>query len=513
MSLLPPSPLLDETIASGQPGHIADHETIHHVLNNLLGVDTWATMDAVAAPETGQRWIATDQLDAEYVYDGARWRLACLKPGEICPLEYGADPTGATSSRQAVLDCLTATETAIITGGPYGTGNAYADIVWMPGFYKIAGGDINITAGDDITMRAFGGGSNHTFLWEHAPFIVFVTGGFVTSTDVSHTVSLHGLALYSQSGTPLTVSGAAAPGDVSQCYFSGGGTGNPALAINEGFWGHFVDSSFGAPDTSTPAVTITSMTPGGVDYGWLFRFTRCRFNKNGVRWNIANTHATVVGAATVFDSCDTENFPANSALLHVRNTHATANTTFEAVEFRSCTHSDNGSPCDMLKVETIGTGTLTVGTATFINTPVGGSSYHVRHVNTGGGVPRTDRVFVVGSLPQVLMTTNSSNGAMGQSSGSGWYYVGDRALSTVLWSRADEDTQARHRLMADGWMWRYDTGTTDPFQKTGFLHGSGSPEGVVTAGIGSIYQRRDGGAGTSMYVKESGTGNTGWVGK
>jgi hypothetical protein len=43
--------------------------------------------------------------------------------------------------------------------------------------------------------------------------------------------------------------------------------------------------------------------------------------------------------------------------------------------------------------------------------------------------------------------------------------------------------------------------------------GAGSPEGAVTARIGSIYQRTDGGASTSFYVKESGTGNTGWVAK
>jgi hypothetical protein len=43
--------------------------------------------------------------------------------------------------------------------------------------------------------------------------------------------------------------------------------------------------------------------------------------------------------------------------------------------------------------------------------------------------------------------------------------------------------------------------------------GTGSPENVVTAIVGSIYHRLDGGAGTSFYVKESGTSNTGWVGK
>ncbi len=43
--------------------------------------------------------------------------------------------------------------------------------------------------------------------------------------------------------------------------------------------------------------------------------------------------------------------------------------------------------------------------------------------------------------------------------------------------------------------------------------GAGSPEGVVTGGVGSTYHRTNGGAGTSFYVKESGTGNTGWVAK
>jgi hypothetical protein len=43
--------------------------------------------------------------------------------------------------------------------------------------------------------------------------------------------------------------------------------------------------------------------------------------------------------------------------------------------------------------------------------------------------------------------------------------------------------------------------------------GSGTPESVVTAPVGAIYHRTNGGAGTSLYVKESGAGNTGWVGK
>lgn len=41
--------------------------------------------------------------------------------------------------------------------------------------------------------------------------------------------------------------------------------------------------------------------------------------------------------------------------------------------------------------------------------------------------------------------------------------------------------------------------------------GTGSPEGSVTAGIGSIYQRTDGSTNTTLYIKQSGTGNTGWA--
>lgn len=43
--------------------------------------------------------------------------------------------------------------------------------------------------------------------------------------------------------------------------------------------------------------------------------------------------------------------------------------------------------------------------------------------------------------------------------------------------------------------------------------GAGTPEGNVKAVVGATFQRTDGGAGTTLYVKESGTGKTGWVAK
>lgn len=42
---------------------------------------------------------------------------------------------------------------------------------------------------------------------------------------------------------------------------------------------------------------------------------------------------------------------------------------------------------------------------------------------------------------------------------------------------------------------------------------TGSPEGVVTANVGSLAVRDDGGVSTTLYVKQSGIGNTGWVAK
>lgn len=47
----------------------------------------------------------------------------------------------------------------------------------------------------------------------------------------------------------------------------------------------------------------------------------------------------------------------------------------------------------------------------------------------------------------------------------------------------------------------------------GILTGSGSPNSVVTAPPGWIYLNSAGGAAATIWVKESGTGNTGWVAK
>ena len=52
-------------------------------------------------------------------------------------------------------------------------------------------------------------------------------------------------------------------------------------------------------------------------------------------------------------------------------------------------------------------------------------------------------------------------------------------------------------------------GPSGPF----ISQGTGTPEGVVTAPVGSLFLRADGGVSTTLYVKTSGVGNTGWTAK
>jgi len=61
---------------------------------------------------------------------------------------------------------------------------------------------------------------------------------------------------------------------------------------------------------------------------------------------------------------------------------------------------------------------------------------------------------------------------------------------------------------------RIGIGATAGAKVISIKHGAGSPEGVITARIGSIYLRTDSdAANTTLYVKESEVDNTGWIPK
>jgi len=45
------------------------------------------------------------------------------------------------------------------------------------------------------------------------------------------------------------------------------------------------------------------------------------------------------------------------------------------------------------------------------------------------------------------------------------------------------------------------------------VKGTGTPESVVTAPVGSMYVDTDGGVGSTLYIKETGAGSSGWASK
>lgn len=81
------------------------------------------------------------------------------------------------------------------------------------------------------------------------------------------------------------------------------------------------------------------------------------------------------------------------------------------------------------------------------------------------------------------------------------------SASTIELGNASDTTIARSgsgRVSIEG---------NDIITAATIISGTGSPEGVVTAVVGRLYLRTDGGVGTTLYVKESGSGNTGWAAK
>jgi hypothetical protein len=94
-----------------------------------------------------------------------------------------------------------------------------------------------------------------------------------------------------------------------------------------------------------------------------------------------------------------------------------------------------------------------------------------------------------------------------------WCLVGSTSAYYFLnrgGMEAPSDGVVRFINQANNGFTRVELGTAN----LGISRGTGSPEGIVTALVGSLYLRTDGGAATTLYVKESSpTPSTGWVAK
>jgi microcystin-dependent protein len=100
--------------------------------------------------------------------------------------------------------------------------------------------------------------------------------------------------------------------------------------------------------------------------------------------------------------------------------------------------------------------------------------------------------------------------------GNGQTLIVDDTSDTSLYLTDDTVADAINTLYAASPAKISVTGAAGPFPRaTGtpeVLHGTGSPEGMVYAGQGSIYLRRDNSGGTQLYQKTTGIHvNTGWI--
>lgn len=126
---------------------------------------------------------------------------------------------------------------------------------------------------------------------------------------------------------------------------------------------------------------------------------------------------------------------------------------------------------------------------------------------------------VAGNATNVFSTVmNTTNGLqliiryVRMAAGADW-----NTAAVDLVRRVDSTDQATLRFRGDDVLFLDSSGnwTSLRYLKTQveyLFSGSGSPEGSVSAPPGSIYRRTTGGTGTSLYIKENGTGNTGWRG-
>lgn len=118
----------------------------------------------------------------------------------------------------------------------------------------------------------------------------------------------------------------------------------------------------------------------------------------------------------------------------------------------------------------------------------------------------------VGDRAEIIFDNNADGGQfldgwrLWMDGPSGDFNIGNHLIGTIKMkiSNATEEFTFYDDVTITG---RLTVGSID------IISGSGSPEGSVTAPVGSTYHRTDGGANTTLYVKESGSGNTGWIAK
>lgn len=162
----------------------------------------------------------------------------------------------------------------------------------------------------------------------------------------------------------------------------------------------------------------------------------------------------------------------------------------------------NGAGLDVRLADDSGYAAITAGTGSFNGLVTGTSDFRAGSANYFYWQSRAQMSSPADGqiLLQNLAATDFSRLMFGGATSS---FPALKRSSTALETKlADDSAYAEHRAL-----------TFSVNNACVIRSGAGSPESAVTGNVCDIYLRTDGGAATTLYVKESGSGNTGWVGK
>lgn len=123
---------------------------------------------------------------------------------------------------------------------------------------------------------------------------------------------------------------------------------------------------------------------------------------------------------------------------------------------------------------------------------------------TGGSFGITNGSIVA---PSLYFSSQTNSGIYWAGTGeTGWHLV--QESSVMLSMRGSYIHGTNLVIRGSG---GFSTYNSDINSRVYFLQGTGSPEGAVSANVGSYFGRSvDGSGNTAAYIKTSGTGNTGW---
>lgn len=220
-------------------------------------------------------------------------------------------------------------------------------------------------------------------------------------------------------------------------------------------------------ESSTTGIFIDSTIPGGSSW---HRITNCRLEHL--------TNGIVINSSAVWDT-------------HISGLWSDGSTTTVIADSGTRTHRAG----DLFTVNAAGT---------IVSLPSGTQVVSGSNVNLG----TSTSAVAAATASTLYLRGNAANGASALG-----VVIGNGTTLSTAGARIvafSADTPVTHAQIVSG----VDVAGSYVFASgVKIMEGTGTPEGAVTAPVGSLYLRRDGGAGTSHYVKESGSGNTGWVGK